>query len=633
MSLRCSQHELSKEQCAVISDRRRLWTVRKYAQVRPAPDHENVDDGKPAKEPLSVEPSPSDAALSSMLKILVDQLGADIAMLSLLDEETQFFLAGARKDNNDSALKSATWFGCNQVSHSGGLCERTITVDCTQKPAIYEELDMTTNLRTKDLPYVCGTQARFRHYAGAPVTTSAGIPIGTVFVMSHQASPGLDIFKQNLLAETADNVMRQLTQTLQALEGERLMRFQNATADLLQRQRRDRHQVPKGLPRKQSGINNQPSYIVEVYQHAAEVMRQSLELEGVLYQHVSADNSTRDSGLWRDSMLATSLKAGSSQPACFSPSEVEEIIQTFPQGAVLHHMDGDWLTSTSDESQPLQGLKIKDALNKSFQGSQQLLVMPLFDVVHNRTAAICVGFLNDFTRVYSTRSDLPFVSAFCMSTMAEVLRLETQMLERVKSDFLGSISHEMKTPLHQTLGNLELLLQTSCSDEQYELAINARFGATQLLDTIDKILLYSSISSEPDARSETAHAPDIILSEMEAPQIIGPRTEHIAGPASTVDLVRMCEEVVEDTTKRMRLLETIMSPSGQQQQQQQDDKACSNSQAQQADADDNDQFTIVMFDSMPIESVTIPRNTGFRIILENLLVWRAFNIPFILNTH
>ncbi|GAB7334581.1 hypothetical protein MBLNU13_g06560t1 [Cladosporium sp. NU13] len=80
--------------------------------------------------------------------------------------------------------------------------------------------------------------------------------------------------------------------------------------------------------------------------------------------------------------------------------------------------------------------------------------------------------------------------------MSEVLRIETQMLERARLDFLGSVSHEMKSPLHQALGNLELLLQTSCSDGQYDFAVHARFGATQLLETIDKILLYSSISSD-----------------------------------------------------------------------------------------------------------------------------------------
>lgn len=159
--------------------------------------------------------------------------------------------------------------------------------------------------------------------------------------------------------------------------------------------------------------------------------------------------------------------------------------------------------------------------------------MPLFDVLHNRTAAVCVGWLSDYRRVYSDQSDLPFVSAFCMSTMSEVLRLETQILERVKSDFLGSISHEMKTPLHQTLGNLELLLQTSCSDEQYDLAMSARFGATQLLENIDRILLYSSISSESDSKADVLSEVDEVLSKKDAPQIIGPRSEHVAGRRET----------------------------------------------------------------------------------------------------
>lgn len=245
--------------------------------------------------------------------------------------------------------------------------------------------------------------------------------------------------------------------------------------------------------------------------------------------------------------------------------------------------------------------------------------MPLFDVLHNRTAAICVGWLRDFKRVYSERSDLPFVSAFCMSTISEMLRIETQMLERVKSDFLGSVSHEMKTPLHQTLGNLELLLQTSCSDEQYDFAVNARFGATQLLETIDKILLYSNISSESDAKTEISTEIDTILHEKDAPQIIGPRREHVAGAASPVDLVRMCEEVVEETTKRIRLLETIMSPA-EQTQQGEDHVLCTEPPSQHLDGPETGLFTIVVLDASPIERVQVPRNTGFRIILENLLV-------------
>jgi hypothetical protein len=231
---------------------------------------------------------------------------------------------------------------------------------------------------------------------------------------------------RQLLTDTAANVMRQLTLTLQALDGERLMRFQNATAALLQQQRPFLHQ--QKLPRKRSVTRQQPSYVVEVYQHAAEVMRRSLELEGVFFQHLSADNRTSQatSENWEDSMLAASLKTESSHPICFSQSEVNKIIRRFPYGAVLHRWDRDWFMSNLEESRPFEDPEIEDAVSKSFQDSQQLLVMPLFDVLHNRTTAICVGWRSDYTRVYLDSSDVPFVSTFCISTMSEVLRLETQ---------------------------------------------------------------------------------------------------------------------------------------------------------------------------------------------------------------
>lgn len=578
----------------------------------------NIDDGT-----SSAEPSSPDVALSSLLQLLVARLDVDIAMVSLLDEETQFFLAGAQNDNNEPITEPAKWYGCDRISHSGGLCERTIAIDSTHPPGIYEELDMTKETRTRDLPYVRGDIDNFRHYAGGAVRTAAGIAIGTVFVMSRQPSSGLDASQRQILTDTADNVMRQLTLNLHALEGERLMQFQST---VLQRQQPSLpDQKDQKLPRKLSGLSQQPNYVVEIYQHAAEVMRRSLELDGVFFQHVSAGHRT--SQVATDSSQATLLSASvrpeDGHPLCFSQSEVHQIIRTLPHGAVLQHLDRDWLMSNPEESQTLLDGELGAVLDRCFHDSQQLLVMPLFDVLHNRTAAICVGWLCDYTRVYSNRSDLPFVSAFCMSTMSEVLRLETQMLERVKSDFLGSVSHEMKTPLHQTLGNLELLLQTSCSDEQYDLAVNARFAATQLLETIDKILLYSSISSGSDDKEDAPSEADTTTSEKNAPQIIGPRSEHVAGAASPVDLIRMCEEVVEETTKRIRLLETIMSPI-ERTEQEKDEKSNSELSCQEVNGIEKDPLTIVVFDASPIERVQVPRNTGLRVIIENLLVWRPF---------
>jgi hypothetical protein len=546
----------SQEQAVANADRQRLWEVRKYCQIRPVDDHNDISDAKSHEEPQAAKLSVPDAALSSLLQILRERLNADVAYVSLLNEETQFFLAGAREEDVHSRADPIKWFGCDQVGYRGGLCERTITLDDTQYSTVHEELNMAESSRTKDLSFVNGTLANFRSYAGAPIRTTAGVCIGTVFTMSDKPSSGLDAFQHQLLINTASHVMCQLTLTLQALEGERMMQFQSATAALLQRQRPSLHQKARVLPQKQFGVEQQPFYVVEVYQHAAEIMRQSLQLDGVIFQNVPSNSQTA-SGNWQGLTLAHSLNTDISQPTSLSGIKMDQIIQMFPRGSVLHRLDGGWYMSNSEESRPMLDPEIRDALNAAFHGSQQLLVMPIFDVLHNRTAAVCFGWLNGYNRVYSDRSDLPFVSGFCMSTMSEVLRLETQMLERVKSDFLGSISHEMKNPLHQTLGNLELLLQTECSNEQRDLAIDARFGTTQLLETIDKILQYANISSESDVKPVAQSETDMILNEKDAPQIIGPRIDHIAGAATTVDLVRMCEEVVEETTKRMRLLETV----------------------------------------------------------------------------
>jgi hypothetical protein len=608
----------SQEEAIANADRQRLWEVRKYCQIRPVDDHNDSGDAKSHEQTQAADFTVPDAALSSLLQILRERLNADVAYVSLLNEETQFFLAGAREEDVHSRADPIKWFGCDQVGHRGGLCERTITLDGTQHSEIYEELNMAETSGTKDLSFVDGTLAKFRSYAGAPIRTAAGVCIGTVFTMSNKPSSGLDAFQHNLLIDTASHVMRQLTLTLQALEGERMMQFQSATAALLQRQRPSLDQKARILPQKQFGVEQQPFYVVEVYQHAAEIMRQSLQLDGVIFQHVPSNSQTA-SGNWQGLTLAHSLNTEISQPTSLSGIKMDQIIQMFPHGSVLHRLDGGWYMSNSEESRPMLDPEIRDALNAAFHGSQQLLVMPLFDVLHNRTAAVCFGWLNGYNRVYSDRSDLPFVSGFCMSTMSEVLRLETQMLERVKSDFLGSVSHEMKTPLHQTLGNLELLLQTDCNNEQRDLAIDARFGTTQLLETIDKILQYANISSESDVKPVTKSETDMILNEKDAPQIIGPRIDHIAGAATTVDLVRMCEEVVEETTKRMRLLETIMSPS-EKEDQDQDGASSSEVSTQRVGATEKDPFTIVIFDATPIEGVQIPRNTGFRVVLENLLV-------------
>lgn len=384
--------------------------MRNYCQVKPnlaisvRDGIGTVSDTNPhgQEQRQSSENTRPDAALTCQLRCLLLGLNADIAMISLLDEHTQYFLAGCGKESVDSTINPefTGWYGFDRVSHHGGLGERTIAMDSTQRPAIYEELDMAGIHFTKDLPFVNGILASFRHYAGAPLTTSAGVNIGTVFVMSKQPSSGLSAFEQTPLTDTAENVMRQLAQTLQALEGERLVQFQSAATSLLQRQQQSDRPRPTEL-RKQSISSHQPG--LEVYEYSAIVMGQSLQLDGLIFQQTvptgRVSQSTSEAS--QDHVLAAWLRDAADEPPNMADCEIDRLVQSFPRGGLLSRLEGDCVMSTTHGSWTALDREVSDAISESFKDGQQLLVMPLFDFFHNRTTAICVGWRNSYDRVSS----------------------------------------------------------------------------------------------------------------------------------------------------------------------------------------------------------------------------------------
>ncbi|TLD27913.1 autoinducer 2 sensor kinase/phosphatase luxQ [Venturia nashicola] len=92
-------------------------------------------------------------------------------------------------------------------------------------------------------------------------------------------------------------------------------------------------------------------------------------------------------------------------------------------------------------------------------------------------------------------ADINLLTAFSHSTMVEVSRCEALAVSKAKSDFISSISHELRSPLHGIMASGELL-RDSISDTQYLPLLDMIDScSTTLLDTFDNLLDFAKINT------------------------------------------------------------------------------------------------------------------------------------------
>lgn len=113
-----------------------------------------------------------------------------------------------------------------------------------------------------------------------------------------------------------------------------------------------------------------------------------------------------------------------------------------------------------------------------------------FDVIINKVNSFFID-----VDWFSRAEDLSYLAAFGNSIMAEVARLDTIAVDRAKSDFISSISHKLRSPLHGIFASVEFLQDTAVDLFQNSM-IDAieRCGRT-LLDTIQHVLDFAKINN------------------------------------------------------------------------------------------------------------------------------------------
>ena len=106
-----------------------------------------------------------------------------------------------------------------------------------------------------------------------------------------------------------------------------------------------------------------------------------------------------------------------------------------------------------------------EELLRIMPGARSVILLPLWDSSRNRFFAFSIGWATNPTRILELEG-LIYLTSFANSVLAELSRLDTLAADRAKADFISSISHELRSPLHGVLASAELLREISVDSTQ-----------------------------------------------------------------------------------------------------------------------------------------------------------------------
>ena len=99
-------------------------------------------------------------------------------------------------------------------------------------------------------------------------------------------------------------------------------------------------------------------------------------------------------------------------------------------------------------------------------------------------------------RVFTNEQDLSYLAAFSNSAMAEVARLDMKFADSAKADFISSISHELRSPLHGILGMTDLLKDSDLDGQQVSHVATIETCGKTLLETINHVSSRGSLHKQ-----------------------------------------------------------------------------------------------------------------------------------------
>jgi signal transduction histidine kinase len=173
------------------------------------------------------------------------------------------------------------------------------------------------------------------------------------------------------------------------------------------------------------------------------------------------------------------------------------LVTSFPQGQIFNLDDS---VDSDDYVSYESGLNDSETQNKLMQmatrqlsqilpAANSVLFFPLWDHNKSRWMAGTLVWTQDNHRALGIE-ELHYFKIFGDSIVSEVSRAHWATTEKSKFDFISSISHELRSPLHGILASAELLQATSLEPAQEEMVKMIEASGLTLLDTTDHLWVF-----------------------------------------------------------------------------------------------------------------------------------------------
>lgn len=233
-----------------------------------------------------------------------------------------------------------------------------------------------------------------------------------------------------------------------------------------------------------------------------------------------------------------------------SPPELQRMCKRHPRGKLYDIPDSVSTALFDYEGRTVAGrLSAKFyelvLLRRQFPQAKQVIFVPMFHANLNRWTS-CFAFTNSRYRVFSYDMDyLPMLS-FTNAIKAEIVRLATVFADQQKSDFIGSVSHELRSPLHGILASLEFLQDTDMDAFQSTCVNTMDACAHTLLDTVAMVLDYNKVNTvkrKTSATSQFSH--DSSEQPDKMPTQAGIKNEPLFATDQDCDVALITEEVID----------------------------------------------------------------------------------------